>query len=106
MAFITAKEKADFKLIKQLWKEGYIITLKAPFQASNKQEINGLIIKRVFKFKKYNLTKFNRIHIFKSRIVNKIKGKATNTLFKKLRFIIQGYNNNSKEIIFTQSLII
>jgi len=31
MAFITAKEKADFKLAKQLWKEGYIITLGAPF---------------------------------------------------------------------------
>ena len=31
MAFITAKEKADFKLIKQLQKEGYIITPGAPF---------------------------------------------------------------------------
>ena len=28
---ITAKEKADFKLIKQLWKEGCIITLGVPF---------------------------------------------------------------------------
>jgi len=36
MAFITAKEKANFKLAKQLQKEGRIITLKAPFQASNK----------------------------------------------------------------------
>jgi len=32
-------------------------------------------------------------------MVNKIKGKATNALFKKLRLIIQGYNNNSKEVI-------
>ena len=39
-------------------------------------------------------------------MVNKIKGKATNTLFKKLRLVIQGYNNNSKEVIFTQSPII
>jgi len=31
MAFITAKEKDDFELAKQLWKEGYIITLGAPF---------------------------------------------------------------------------
>ena len=88
MAFITAKEKADFKLAKQLQKEGYIITLKAPFQASNKQEINGFIIKRVFKFKKYNPTKFNKVCIFKSRMVNKIKGKATNALFEKLRLVI------------------
>ncbi|OCK90190.1 uncharacterized protein K441DRAFT_580609, partial [Cenococcum geophilum 1.58] len=56
--------------------------------ASNKQEINSLIIRGVFKFKKYNPTKFNRVHIFKLRIVNKIKGKATNALFKKLRLII------------------
>jgi len=39
-------------------------------------------------------------------MVNKIKGKATNAPFKKLRLIIQGYNNNSKEVILTQSPII
>ena len=36
-------------------------------------------------------------------MVNKIKGKATDALFKKLRLVIQGYNNNSKEVILTQS---
>jgi hypothetical protein len=61
MAFIIAKEKANFKLTKQLQKEGYIITLRAPFQAFNKQEINSLIIRGVFKFKKYNPTKFNGV---------------------------------------------
>ena len=50
--------------------------------------INSFIIKRVFKFKKYNPIKFNKVQIFKLRIVNKIKGKATNTLFKKLRLVI------------------
>ena len=39
-------------------------------------------------------------------MVNKIKGKATDALFKKSRLVIQGYNNNNKEIIFTQSPII
>ena len=39
-------------------------------------------------------------------MVNKIKGKATNTPFKKLRLVIQGYNNNNKKVIFTQSPII
>ena len=39
-------------------------------------------------------------------MVNKIKGKTTNTLFKKLRLVIQGYNNNSKEVILIQSPII
>ena len=31
MAFITAKEKADFELAKQLQKEGCITALEAPF---------------------------------------------------------------------------
>ena len=88
MAFITVKEKANFKLTKQLQKEGRITTSRAPFQASNKQEINSLITRRVFKFKKYNPIKFNRVYIFKLKIVNKIKGKATNALFKKLRLVI------------------
>ena len=64
------------------------MTLGALFQVSNKQEIDSLIIKKVFKFKKYDFTKFNRVCIFKLRMVNKIKGKATNTLFKKLRLVI------------------
>ncbi len=103
MAFITAKEKANSKLTKQLQKEGHITTPGAPFQASNKQEINSLITREVFKFKKYDPTKFNEVHIFKSRIVNKIKGKAIDALFKKSRLVIQGYNNNGKEVILIQS---
>ena len=88
MAFMTAKEKADFKLAKQLWKEGHIITLGAPFQASDKQEINSFIARGVFKFEKYDLIKFDGVRIFKLRMVNKIKGKATDALFKKLRLVI------------------
>ena len=64
------------------------MTLGASFQVSNKQEINSLTIKGVFKFKKYNPIKFNKVYIFKLKIVNKIKGKATDALFKKLRLII------------------
>ena len=88
MAFMIAKEKADFELAKQLRKEGCITTPGAPFQAFNKQKIDGLIVKKVFKFKKYNPIKFNKVRIFKSKIVNKIKNKATNALFKKLRLVI------------------
>ncbi|OCK89796.1 uncharacterized protein K441DRAFT_582367, partial [Cenococcum geophilum 1.58] len=51
-------------------------------------EINGFIVRGVFKFKKYNPIKFNGVRIFKLRMVNKIKGKATNALFKKLRLVI------------------
>jgi hypothetical protein len=48
MAFMTAKEKADFELAKQLRKEGRITTPGTPFQASDKQEIDGLIARGVF----------------------------------------------------------
>ena len=106
MAFMTAKEKANFELAKQLQKEGRITTPRAPFQASDKQEINGLITRGVFKFKKYDPIKFNGVHIFKSRIVNKIKGKATDAPFEKSRLVIQGYNNNGKEIILIQFFMI
>ena len=64
------------------------MTLKAPFQVSNKQEIDNFIIRGIFKFKKFNFIKFNKVYIFKLRIVNKIKGKTTNALFKKLRLVI------------------
>ena len=37
---------------------------------------------------KYNHTKINKVCIFKLKIVNKIKDKATNALFKKLRLVI------------------
>jgi len=85
---MTAKKKANFKFTKQLQKEGCIITLGVPFQAFNKQEIDGLIARGVFKFKKYNHIKFNGIYIFKLKMVNKIKGKAIDAPFKKLRLII------------------
>ena len=66
----------------------------------NNNNNNSFIIKEVFKFKKYNLIKFKKVYIFKLKMVNKIKNKTINTLFKKLRLVIQGYNNSNKEVIF------
>jgi hypothetical protein len=57
----------------------------------------------VFNFEQYNPAKHQGIRIFKSRMVNKIKSKATNTLYEKSRLVIQAYNNNRKEVILTQS---
>jgi hypothetical protein len=67
---------------------------------SQKQEIDGLITRGMFNFEQYNPTKHQDIRIFKSRIINKIKGKTTNILYKKSRLVIQAYNNNKKEVIF------
>jgi hypothetical protein len=36
-------------------------------------------------------------------MVNEIKGKATNAPFEKSRLVIQGYNDDGKEMILTQS---
>ena len=58
MAFITSKEEANKKLSLKLYKEGLITTPSILFKASQKQEIDGLISKKVFKFKLYNFFKY------------------------------------------------
>ena len=103
MAFMTSKETADYELAKQLRKEGRITTPGPPFQASDKQEIDSLIARGVFRFEEYDPTKFGGVRIFKSRMVNEIKGKATDAPFEKSRLVIQGYNDDGKEVILTQS---
>ena len=55
---MTGKEKDDMELALKLQKEGIIITPGKPFKASNKQEINSLISRGVFSFKKYDNTKY------------------------------------------------
>ena len=80
MAFIIYKEQADIKLSLKLQKEGVIITPRALFKASCKQEIEGLIAKGVFNFIEYNPIKHAGIRIFNLRLINKVKGKATNNL--------------------------
>jgi hypothetical protein len=60
-----------------------------------------LLTKEVFAFKQFNDFKHKEEQIFKSRIVQEIKGKAIPTLFKKSRLVIQAYNNHSKEVILT-----
>jgi recombinational DNA repair protein (RecF pathway) len=88
IAFITRKEQADIKLAIKLRKNGVIITLKDLFERSQQQEINGLITREVFEFIQYNLNKHLGVRIFNSRLVNKVKGKATNSLFKKSRLVV------------------
>jgi hypothetical protein len=88
MTFLTRKEQADIELSVKLRKDGVITTLGGLFKRSQQQEINGLITRGVFEFVQYNPIKHSGIRIFNSRLVNKIKGKATNTPFEKSRLII------------------
>src|ERR1700709_1251714 len=103
MAFMTNKEQADMELSIKLRKDGIITTPGAPFEASWNQEINGLIAKGVFKFEEYNPKKHVGVRIFNSRLVNEVKGKATNSPYEKSRLVIQAYNDEGKEMILTQS---
>ena len=101
MIFITGKEQADQELASKLRKEGRITTPGAPFEASDKQEIDNLIDRGVFRFEQYDPVKHNGIRVFKSRLVREIKGKATEAPYEKSRLVIQGYQDDGKEMIFT-----
>jgi hypothetical protein len=66
-------------------------------------EINGFIGREIFRFEQYNPIKYGGIRIFISRIMNEIKGKDTNKPYEKSRLMIQGYNNDGKLFVLTQS---
>ncbi|XDG08264.1 hypothetical protein ABKA04_007879 [Annulohypoxylon sp. FPYF3050] len=102
-AFISRKEMADQKLSLQLRKEGKITTPGQPFEQSDAQEIEGLIGRGVFSFEKYDKKKHDGIRIFNSRMVREIKGKTTESPYEKSRLIIQGYNDEDKKMVLTQS---
>jgi hypothetical protein len=84
--------------------EGYITTLIAPFKQSTKTEIKSLIAARVFKFVQFDekLHGGDDVHIFKSRLVNEVKGKI-DVLYEKSQLMIQAYSDASKQEILTQS---
>ena len=101
--FISIKEEKDLELSKQFRKEGKIITPGAPFEAATKKEIDALIARGVFKFEQFDPKVHGGTRIFRSRIVNEVKGKATNSPYEKSRLVVQGYNDSEKEAILTQS---
>ena len=88
IAFITSKEQANLELALKLRKQGKITTPSLLFKESDRQEVDSLIGRGVFNFKQFNRGIHSNTRIFKLRIVNKIKGKATNILYKKLILVI------------------
>jgi hypothetical protein len=100
-SFLSAKEKGDLELSLKLRQDGIISDPGLPFQASDKKEIDSLLARGVFAFEQFNNSKHGGERIFKSRIVQEIKGKATPTPFKKSRLVIQAYNDHGKEVILT-----
>jgi hypothetical protein len=103
MAFMTNKEQADMELSAKLRKDGTITTPGLPFEQSQNKEIEGLIARGVFEFVQYDPSKHAGVRIFNSRLVNEVKGKATDMPFEKSRLVVQAYNDEGKEMILTQS---
>ena len=102
-AHLSTKEQADYELSLRLRKEGKITTPGAPFELSDKKEIDALISQGVFAFEMFDPTIHGDTRIFKSRMVHEVKGKATDTPYEKSRLVIQGHSDDGKDMVLTQS---
>jgi hypothetical protein len=102
-AHLAQREQDDLVLARTLRSTGKITTPGQPFEKSTQTEIDALIVRGVFQFEVYNPKIHGGVRIFKSRIVNEVKGKTTNQPYEKSRLIIQGYNDSDKALVLTQS---
>jgi len=100
--YLTRKEEDDYALAVKLRNDGVINTPGAPFEASDQKEIDDLVGRGVFSFELFNPTVHDGHRIFKSRMVREVKGK-TMVPYEKSRLVIQGYNDDGKHEILTQS---
>jgi len=101
-AFLTAKEEADYALAVELRKKGIITTPGKPFEESDKAEVKALVDRGVFHIITYNEKAHGNTRVFKSRMVREVKGKNEQP-YEKSRLVIQGYADDGKETILTQS---
>ena len=75
-----------------------VLVQETPFTDSWYKEINGLLEKGVFVvIMERNIPQ--GVHIFNSRFIDKIKHPSTDKAFKKLRLVIQAYNNQGKGLV-------
>ncbi len=75
------------------------------FAAFRQKEINDLIEKNVFQSVKTDDVSFD-VRIFNSRFVNEIKHLDIDKAFEKSRLVMQTFNDQNKNLVLTQSLII
>ncbi|KAI0991867.1 hypothetical protein K3495_g16320, partial [Podosphaera aphanis] len=101
--YLSAREQADILLAHELRAKRVITTPGAPFEASIRAEIDGLIARGVFVFVKFSPDLHKGIRIFHSRIVNEVKDKNSGRPYEKSRLVIQGYADEGKDKILTQS---
>lgn len=98
--FFSQKKKDNMDLVIKFENDRVITTPEVFFQESNQKKISDLVSFDMFKFELFNKNNHNRIWLFKSYIVCKIKIK-NNKPYEKSQLVIQGYYNNDKEFILT-----
>ena len=103
MVFITEKEERDRKLSLELREKGIITTPGAPFQQSRRKEVESLLAQGTFKLIDENDPEIGSTRIFGSRLVDEVKGKETATPYEKSRLVVQGFNDQGKKTVLTQS---
>ena len=86
--FLIEKETCNIKFFTKLCAKGIILTLGRPFKLSYYTEIDRLLARGVFKIIHKDNLSISATQIFRSYIVNKVKGKETATLYKKSRLIV------------------
>lgn len=100
-AFLTQKEKDDYQLARQLREEGTITTQGAPFEESDRAEMESLLQNGTFEILRINPRKeYGRI--FNLRLVREVKGRTTQP-YEKSRLVLAGHSDKGKEEILTQS---
>ena len=102
-AFLNTKEEQSQEESKRLRKSGVITTPGKPFETSDKAEIDALIQRGVFRFEMFDPKTHGGERIFKSRMVQEVKGIGSDSPYEKSRLVIQGYADAGKDQILTQS---
>ena len=86
--FLTEKETHDIEFSTELCAKGIILTLGRPFKLSCYTEIDRLLARGVFKIIHKDNPSISTTQVFRSCMVNKVKGKETATLYKKSRLVV------------------
>lgn len=101
-AYLSEKEKSDMALCLKLRADGVIQTAGEPFEESDMAEIDSLTVAGALEFMRYDPVKHGRHRIYRSRLVREVKGKSTKP-YEKSRLVVQGFNDQGKKTILTQS---
>jgi Reverse transcriptase (RNA-dependent DNA polymerase) len=101
--FLSQKEVLDRELSLKLRSEGKIKAPGAPFEESDKKEINALLEAGVLLPVQYRPEDFPDAAIFGARVVREVKDKFTSKPYEKSRLVVCGFNDDGKAFVLTQA---